>query len=123
MTNTSTKPTEVVAPLTRDEMRARIMKGVKPKSVETSFNGVTIELRQPTVGEILDAQEETDRKRAITGMMVRYAYVPDTDERVFEMADLDALMNMPFGDDYIKLNEAINKLTGINVAEEEKNLS
>ena len=123
MANTTAKPKEVVPPLTRDEIRAKALQSQKPKSVECEFNGITVELRQPTVGEILDAQEETDRKRAITGMMVRYAYVPGTDERVFEMGDLDALMAMPFGEDYLNLNEAINKLTGINVNEAEKSLS
>ena len=123
MAQNITKPKEVETSLTRDEIRAEILKKQRPKTAEITFNGIQLELRQPTMGEILDAQEETDRKRSITGMMVRYAFIPGTNERVFEMADLDVLMSMPFGDDFVKLNEAITKLTGVNVVEEEKNLS
>lgn len=86
-----------------------------------SFFGEEIELRQSTLKDVLDAQDTEDRKSAMVGMLVRYAYVPGTNEKVFEEEDADAIMQLPFGPDFTAVNEAIAEITGVNITVQEKN--
>lgn len=81
--------------------------------------GVDIELRQPSFGSILDARDEASEKQRIADMIVKYAYVPGTDEQLFEVTDIDTILNWPFGDDLLRLNTAIIKLTGIELVDAE----
>ena len=74
--------TQAVLP-SRDKLRELIFNSNQAATTEIQFFGQTIELRQPTVGEI----EELNRRRedsssTIGDILVRYAYVPGTDERV-----------------------------------------
>ncbi len=55
-------------------------------------------------------------------MLVRYCYVPGTDERVFDPADVDAILAFPFGPDFVKIQEAITELTGLDMTEAEEEL-
>jgi len=110
-------------PMTRDEIRSKIFsaEAAKPKTKRLLFFGTEVELRQPTIGAILDMQGTEDRKQAIINMMIQYTYVPGTNDPVFELADTETLLAMPWGEDFSRLNEAITELTGVNVEEEEKN--
>ena len=106
---------------TRDQLRSQIFSAAKPASKTFTFFGAEIELRQPTMGVIMEAQKIEDRARAAALMVVRYAYVPGTEEKVFDEADVDTILSMPFGKDLRTLNETITELTGVDVAGEEGN--
>jgi hypothetical protein len=110
---------------TRSEIREALFSNIrdKAKSKNVILFGQEIELRQPSLGTILDAQQEPDRKKGMVHMLVNYAYVPGTDEHVFEEGDYDDIMQLPFGDDLTRLQTAIGELTGINVEEARKNSS
>lgn len=98
----------------RDELRAKIFAAHERKFEIVKFMGAEIELRQPKLGDIISAREEENRQAAVIKTLVTYAYVPGTDERVFEEGDADALMELPFGQDFLNVNTAIEKLTDVN---------
>lgn len=117
--DTETKPevaqqtTPSVAP-TRDEIRAQIL-GSKAQSKVIEFFGAKIELRQPTLGVILEHRKASDDLDALQMMLISYAYVPDTTELVFDEADVDALMELPFGKDMNTLTTAVGELMGQDI--------
>lgn len=118
------EPEPVIAAPTRDSIRAAIFssKSKKSRSKEVVFFGQTIEIRQPRLDDILGAGAEDvsegmtteSIKKQSVRMMVQYAYVPGTDARVFEDTDYDAIMSLPFGEDFTRLQTTIGELTNIN---------
>ncbi len=107
----------------KDILRSKIL-GQKPLTdVVELEDGVQIEVRQSSVGQILDAMKTEDNKIRLLGILVDCCYVPGTDEKVFDAADVDALAQMPSGSYWQKLMDAINKQTlSARIEEAEKNL-
>lgn len=109
----------------RNDIRSGIFSNSKAKSKQITFFGQQIEIRQPSMRVLLNLQmEEEDPARRASTMIVGYAFVPGTNEKIFEEADIDTIMEMPFGDDMKRLNDTINELTGLTqnaVNEKEKN--
>lgn len=104
-------------PPTRDDIRARILGTThKPKSKVIEFFGVEIELRQPIMDDILNVQslEGEERMAGILGVLIRQAYVPGTDNKVFEAGDLDQLRTLPMGGDITKVVETLGELSDVN---------
>lgn len=103
------------APLSRDEIRAKIF-GAKPKSeIVENFYGATIELRQPDLKTALEARSQQENEHVFT-MLLDYAYVPGTDQKVFEEADVEMIRSLPFGPEMTTLMAKVNKLLGIDGA-------
>lgn len=111
--NTENQVTPKVA-LTRDEIRAKIL-GSKAKSKTIEFFGAEIELRQPTLGVILEHRKAEGDIDALQMMLISYAYVPGTSDLVFDEADVDALMELPFGKDMNVLTTTVGELMGQDV--------
>lgn len=105
---------------TRNEVRAKIFarKDVKKKRVD--FFGTEIELWQPKLRDIIAAQESTDREASIIETLVKYAFLPGTEEHVFEEADADSLKEMPFGADFLRVSKALEELTEVNFLDGKK---
>jgi hypothetical protein len=103
----------------RAELRSSIFSSTntKPKSKLVDFFGEQIEVRQPKVGVVLDLRNagEKNIKQMLISTLIQYCYVPGTDEKVFEEADEDQLMEMPFGEDLTRLQTAISELTNVNI--------
>jgi len=106
--------TETLNMSKRDLLRSTIFSTKQPKSKVIEFFGAQIELRQPLLGEIIDAQTEENRQKALTDVLVRQAFIPGTDEHIFEDADHDGLRQLPFGADFVRLSEAIQELSEVN---------
>ena len=106
---------------TRDSLRQAILNKAETKSIKTTFFGEDVEMRQPSMRVVLSLQEQEDRSLAAAQMIVNYMYVPGTDERVFEEADVEILMSMPFGEDLARINNVIAQLTGVDIEEAVKN--
>lgn len=79
-----------------------------------------LELRQPTVGEMLEQSQETDQRVMISSFLIRQAYVPGTNELVFSNADQDGIMNWPYGRWVTDITEALRELTDLEIEEQEK---
>lgn len=98
-------------PKTRDAIRAQIA-SAKPQSEVIDFFGADIEFRQPTIGTILEMRQ-VEASEASFMMLLNFAFVPDTNEKVFELTDEDWLRELPFGEDMQRVISAVNKLLGI----------
>lgn len=107
--------------MSRDELRSKLLSSHAPKHEMLTIFGVEVEFRQPTLEAILSARDNEDVKQRTVDMIIQYAYVPGTDEKVFEPADRDQILRWPFGEDMIKVQQAITRLTGVdvNAAEQE----
>ena len=105
----------------RGILRSTILKNKRGRTITVDFFGQDVEVRQPTVGQILKQQDETDRNKLLVNLIVEYCYVPGTDERVFTKEDYDEIVQLPVGKWFNDLNSAIADLTGVNVEEAEKN--
>jgi hypothetical protein len=98
----------------RDKLRGSILKTIAPASEKVMFFGVEIELRQPTLGDVLSAKQNQDPTAAVIETLIRQAYVPGTDERVFEEADTSELLLKPFGADFIRVSQALERMSDVN---------
>lgn len=105
----------------RQELRDKLFTSAKRESIKITFFGQEIELRQPDVGSIIDDAANPDKKSTSIHMLVDYAYVPGTDEKVFDEADIEVLRSMPWGKDFTTLTGHLRKLTGLEIEEQEKN--
>jgi len=113
---------QVQAPIKRDDVRKKIFGNTLKGSREIiTLFGAEIEIRQPTLGMILEAQQEVDRRKALVRILVNYCFVPGTDDHVFDETDEETILQLPFGPELTKLNEVIARMTAINVASAEKN--
>ena len=109
--------------LTRDQLRAALIgKKHKPERKRVTLFGVDIELQQPTLSSILEARGEQDERTRTADIFIRYAYVPGTDERVFEEGDREAILNWPFTQELIKVQNVIVELTGVNIGSAEEDI-
>lgn len=99
----------------RDQIRTQVFSGENaPKHEKVLFFGATIELRQPTLAQVLEAQSAESRESAVIDMLVNRAFVPDTDERVFEDTDADTLKGLPFGADFIRVSTAFTNMSDVD---------
>ncbi len=105
----------------RDELRKMIFGNSKPQSKKVMFFGAEIEMRQPPMRTVLELQQLENKASAAAQMIVGYAYVPGTDIKVFDEADIDMITEMPFGGDLSRVNRAISELTDIDILGEEGN--
>ena len=99
---------------TRDELRTLLL-GSKHESESKLITlwGIEIELRQASLKDVLKASDTDDAETNAVNMVIRYAYVPGTNERIFEPADKDVILSWPFGEDMQKLQKIVGELTGI----------
>lgn len=114
---------ETKAPKSRNELRSALLSSHKAKSEMITIFGVEVEFRQPTLDAILSAKSTQDSKERTVDMIIKYAYVPGTNEQVFEAADKEQILRWPFGEDMIKVQQVIARLSGIDVSEATKELN
>ncbi len=101
---------------TREQLRAGLVGSTpKGKSKLIQLYGFEIELRQPSLKAILKTRDAKDDTERAVDMIIEYAYVPGSDEKIFEDTDRDHILRWPFGEDLAKLNEAIADLTGVDI--------
>ena len=105
----------------RKDLRNKIFSQPKRKEVIVNINGAEIALRQPSVGQLLQMQENTDNTDAFINMMLEYAYVPGTDEKVFEKEDVAVIMEWPVESWFTQVGTAFAELTSLDVETAEKN--
>lgn len=112
-----------VEPLTRKQMRDQLL-GHAPKPVRKALIlwGIEVDFVQPTLEAILKGQAELSVKDRSIDMIIGYACVPGTDERVFEEADKELIMTWPFNEDVMNMQIAIADLTGVNIGAAEEDL-
>lgn len=98
----------------RDSIRAKVFAHKPLKKVIITIFGAEIELRQPTLGSIMEARDAENANAGVIDTLVQYAYVPGTDEKVFEESDADAFKELP-ADTWIQtVADALQKLSDVN---------
>lgn len=114
----SANPTNTETPISRDDARAAIF-AAKPTSYPAKFNGVDVVLLEPDLNDILSAQAQEDRKRGAAMMLVRFVHLPDGTP-LFEEADIEQILTLPFNKDMRDLNTQIQKLIGVVPTNDDK---
>jgi len=101
----------------RNELRAKLLGNAPKRKTEiVTLFGAEVELRQPTLATIMEMSDVEDSKQRSVDMFLKYAYVPGTNELVFEKADAAVILDWPFGNEILKMQEAIGRLTGLKIA-------
>lgn len=99
----------------RDALRAKILGEKIRSSVIQLDDGLTVEVRENTVGGMFDSLkgevdgQPSDPKIRMLRMLIASCFVPETDEAIFEEGDLEMLTKMPTGGIYQKLIDAMNQ--------------
>ena len=110
----------------RNALRA-VLVGTKQvrKTVRVVAFDCEIELRQSTLKSVLDTIDGSDNqttKVQVVNYLIDNAYVPDTDLLLFEKGDEPQILEWPFGEEFIKVQEAMNELMGIDITKAEKEI-
>lgn len=99
---------------TRAEIRGRIFSSKKLNSEIVEFFGVRLELRQPTLESIIEARSANSDRAAMVGTLIKQAFIPETDELIFDDTDYEELVKLPFGPDFVRVANALEKLSNVN---------
>ena len=110
MTNNST--------LNRNDYRGAILAGVKGPTKVLPFNGMDIEFRHLTIDQ-LDKVNGKEGNRLVR-MIIATAFIPGTDELIFEDGDLETLQNLKWSPEITKLQEFFNTMYAGDVDDAEK---
>ncbi len=99
----------------KDEIRSAFFSSSAFKRETVEVFGVSIDVRQAPLGRVLDLQGmfAEDRKVAISRALMEFCVVPGTNEAVFDEADAESILAMPFGEDFQELQDKINKIMGV----------
>ena len=105
----------------KDAIRSQVLGSTNKgrKSIKLTFFGAEIELVQPNVGQIIK-QTIADSFNAVD-VLIEYAHVPGTSDKLFEESDREVLMQLPYTDEFKSLTEAIESLTNLLISDAEKN--
>lgn len=117
-------PDEIAVPLSGAEMRQQVFKNArKPLRRSYPFNGVTMEYVQPTIGSMYGGggDSEGPTKAFIIKSMIDNTVVPGTNDKVFEVSDYDAIMEMPASGELQEITRIITELLDLNVPDKVKN--
>ena len=107
----------------RNELRSKLLGGAhKALTEELTLFGQKIELRQPSMDAVMDAQDQETTVGRAVALIIRYAVVPGTDELIFEPGDEDVIKKWPWSKDITEIQRVILKLTGIDIDAEVKKL-
>ena len=107
--------------MNRDELRSQIFSGKKRKTKVVNLFGGDVEIRQPTLRDIIKTQNMEDRSEGIIYLLISYCYVPGSDEKVFEPKDAEELLNLPFDESFSSASVALTEMIGVNIEDAEGN--
>lgn len=102
----------------RDLIRSAIL-DQEIEQILVEVFGVEIEIKAPDLEGLLQYRDAADDDSIMAKQIINACYVPNTDEPVFDEADVAALMKAKFSKDMKKLIGAINKALGSDEALEE----
>ena len=109
----------------RGEIRTQILSGNQDKfeSKILPLFGAKVEIRQPTLAAILAYQKAIGEDEiAFVRLMIDFCFVPGSKEKVFEEADKESLLQMPFTKELQDFILEITALMGVQVEVAEGNL-
>jgi len=104
----------------RADLRSRILGEKVRKEIITLPNGDKVEVHEPSVSQMLRTVAIEDTRTRMLRMLVDSCFVPGTNEKVFEDADIDALGELPFGGSYNALIDKVQSFMDISKKVEEE---
>lgn len=104
--------------ITRDALREAMLSSRPAVEVVPLKSGLSVEVRQPTVGEQLELAKSEDTGDRVLRLFIEHVYVPGTNERVFDEADYEVLKQLPAAGDYQSIMKALTVLMDITAAVE-----
>ncbi len=104
----------------REEVRASIFAKNKFKRVALTLWGVKVEFQQPTLDRVLNNVASEDSSLLLQ-LLIDQTFVPGSQEKVFDKADIESLKAMPFDAELNQISQVISDLTGGEVEGAEKN--
>lgn len=111
MTNNSTP--------NRDDYRGKILAGVKGPTKILTFNGMDVEFHHLTIDQ-LDVINDKEGNRLVN-MIIATAYIPGTNEKIFEAGDAETLKGLTWSPEITKLQEFYGTMYVGDVEGAEKN--
>lgn len=95
----------------RDDIRSAVL-DAPDEPILVDYRGVKIEIKAPELEELLQYRDAPDDDFLMARAIVNNCYVPDTNTRVFENADIPVLMKTRFSKDMQRLQKAITRVLG-----------
>lgn len=95
----------------RDDIRTAIL-DAKGESEIISVNGVKVEVRSPMLEDLLKYRDSQGDDSIMARAIANNVYVPETDQLVFDEADIPGLMKAKFTGDMKTLNAAVTRVLG-----------
>lgn len=92
----------------RESLRTKVLNQKPQVRTVALEDGVEVEVRQPTAGQMLDSIGEQDLKKRMAKLLIDSCFVPGTGEQLFNETDAEVLMTIPSGGYYQKLIDAVN---------------
>jgi len=127
--NGSDSMTEVDPNERRNRIREAFFNS-KPKSEIVELFGQKVEFRQAPLTDTVrstispdDPEQAKDPAWSIASMIVKFAYVPHTDIKVFDPGDIPELVKAPFSEELQTISKIISRLVGVDVGDALKNLN
>lgn len=107
----------------RDDLRTAFFtcEDNKAKVDTIQLNGVDIEFRQPTIGTLNQLSEDFEGKTLAVMALIRFGFIPGTDEKFFDDADYDAIVGFAPTAEVRDAFSKVNQMLGYAIEEKEKN--
>lgn len=107
----------------RDQLRAKVFSSENTvfKRKALTYKGAELEIKQPSLEEVTGMFDQPDSTSRAIYLLIHLAYIPGTDERVFEDTDFDTLKAMPYGPEMTDIQDMISEFFRGNAKEAEKN--
>ncbi len=109
--------------LSKDDLRAAIFaaENSRVKRVPIKFQGQELELKQPTVEEIMQFHSLPEGRSNFAYILINHVYIPGTDEKLFDEADYDAIVAMPYSPEIVEIQNVMTGFLSSDVKSAEKN--
>jgi hypothetical protein len=116
--DTSTEALESGFATSRDAIRGAFA-NAKPEFREVYAFGTKLHIRQPSIAAVMDSETSQDRKQQVVNMLIGYCFTING-EKLFDEADEEMLLQLPFGKDFQAIQNNMNEMLGVVVTEDTK---
>ena len=125
MSNSPNPPKPSAANTPPGPLAAAFFEAARPKSKVVTVYGLEIEVRQPTIGQLTELTEGSEASNIDIGMtqIIKYCFVPGTDEPVFKETDLERLKASAASNEMTLLQREITGFFDLDVAAAAEDLS
>lgn len=101
------------------DVRAKLRKEVfsskyAGKREQVTYHGVELEVRQPSLSMVLGGVDDIPGNQMLL-MIIACCFIPDTNDPLFEVEDMDVLKSQVYDDDFQNLTKTLNGMIGMDL--------